>query len=188
MSVFFDYEKISQTVFYLINKYNHQLNYTKLLKLLYFADKMAILQTNKSITGDSYVCMKRGPVLSKTYDLIRKRSSDLIAQSFWSSRFDINGTELLCLNDRMSFDKLSKKEKQILDEIDEKYHKYTYSEMIELTHDPNICPEWKDPGCTSIPINYEDILLSIYKDDSIVEDLLEEQRAYTREEELIRSL
>lgn len=188
MSVFFNYEKIAQTVFYLIQKYNHQLNYTKLIKLLYFADKMAIKQINKSITGDTYVCMKCGPVLSKTYDLIRKKSSDLQAQSFWNSRFDTNSTDLLCLNDRMPFDKLSKKERQILDEIDEKYHNNTYSEMIKLTHDPEICPEWKNPGTTSYSLNYEDILLSIYKDPNKVEYILEEQKSYEREEELINSL
>jgi len=45
-------------------------NYTKIIKLLYVADKAALEQHGASITGDKYVCMNKGPVLSYFLDLI----------------------------------------------------------------------------------------------------------------------
>jgi len=44
----------------------------RLLKLLYIADRESIAETFQPITGDDIVAMDHGPVLSKTYRLIRR--------------------------------------------------------------------------------------------------------------------
>jgi uncharacterized phage-associated protein len=44
----------------------------RLLKLLYIADRESIAETFQPITGDDVVAMDHGPVLSKTYRLIRR--------------------------------------------------------------------------------------------------------------------
>jgi uncharacterized phage-associated protein len=43
----------------------------RLLKLLYVADRESLAETGRPITGDRAIAMKRGPVLSRVYDLIR---------------------------------------------------------------------------------------------------------------------
>jgi len=52
-------------------KLNRQpMEYMKLIKLLYIADRMALDRMDDTITGDNYVSMDHGPVLSKVYNLI----------------------------------------------------------------------------------------------------------------------
>jgi hypothetical protein len=47
-----DIEKLVQICGYVLRKYNYTLNYTKLIKLLYLADKEALSQSDHTITGN----------------------------------------------------------------------------------------------------------------------------------------
>lgn len=49
----------------------HRMGRLRLLKLLYIADREALTERARPITGDSPVAMDNGPVLSNTYDLIK---------------------------------------------------------------------------------------------------------------------
>lgn len=52
-------------------KLNQQpMEYMKLIKLLYLADRIALERMDETITGDKYVSMEHGPVLRKVYGLI----------------------------------------------------------------------------------------------------------------------
>ena len=62
-------DKLIQTVSYLLKKYDYSLNYTKLIKELYLADRESIRRSGWSITGDSYRNLPYGPVLVNLYDL-----------------------------------------------------------------------------------------------------------------------
>ena len=59
------------------------INYTKLLKLLYIADRESLRRHHTSISGDAYVSMNAGPVLSRAYNLIKGEASSEI-WSHWS--------------------------------------------------------------------------------------------------------
>lgn len=48
-----------------------QMTRLRLLKLLYIADRNALKERARPITGDSVVAMDHGPVLSQTYDLLK---------------------------------------------------------------------------------------------------------------------
>src|SRR5262245_3077038 len=49
------------------------MNYMRLLKLLYIADREALRHTGRTIVGGPVVAMERGPVLEEVYDLIQGR-------------------------------------------------------------------------------------------------------------------
>ena len=46
------------------------MNYTKFIKLLYLADRAALIRWGRPISTDRYVSMKHGPVLSNVFDLV----------------------------------------------------------------------------------------------------------------------
>src|SRR5271155_4089348 len=48
-----------------------RMNYMRLLKLLYMADRESLRETGRPITGGPVTAMERGPVLEEVYDLIR---------------------------------------------------------------------------------------------------------------------
>ena len=47
------------------------MSYLKLLKLLYLAEREALLKWGESMSGDKFVSMLHGPVMSSTFDLIQ---------------------------------------------------------------------------------------------------------------------
>jgi uncharacterized phage-associated protein len=47
-----------------------------LIKILYFADKECLKEYNFTITGDSFASLPYGPVVSKTYDILKNPSSE----------------------------------------------------------------------------------------------------------------
>src|SRR6266545_1760337 len=49
-----------------------RMSYLKLIKMLYFLDREALLRWGRPVTTDRYVSMDNGPVVSRIYDLIRE--------------------------------------------------------------------------------------------------------------------
>jgi uncharacterized phage-associated protein len=133
-------EKIIQIVNYILRKYDFTLNYTKLLKLLYIADRECLRRWDFAISEDTYCAMKRGMVLSGLYDLIRKKA-DVLSQVKWDSCFDKKDYDLCSIvKKNCSYDELSEAEEEILDEIDKKYHSESWQFLVGEVHK---FPEWK---------------------------------------------
>lgn len=181
-------DKLIQIANYILKKYDFSLNYTKLIKELYLADRECIKRTGWSMTGDLYRNMPYGPVLTGTYNLILGKYSDLRFQSKWDSCFLTDSKELKAKTNIISDKELSVLEKSILDEIDSKYHSYSYSKMIDVVHDEKNCPEWKNPNGSSLPLTKRDIMKAIGFDEVTINHFSEEEEVYMYEESLISSL
>jgi uncharacterized phage-associated protein len=181
-------EKLIQSVGYLLKKNNHRLNYIKLIKELYLADKVSLRATNQTITGDTYVSMKNGPVLSGLYYLIKGKYKDTNIQLLWDSRFSTDGRDLLAAVDRIPERKLSRFEKETLDSIDNEFHSMSYRQMIDYVHDPAVCPEWKDPGPSAKSIRMEDILSGIGRTPEEIRWILEENETFEAEDKILSTL
>ena len=181
----FNLEKLIQACNYLLKKNDFSLNYTKLIKLLYLADKESLNGALQTITGDTYVSMDNGPVLSKLYDLIMGKYRNDI-QNLWNSRFIRDEYNLIAATDRIPQSELSAFERQVLDQIYEKFENYKLGQMIEYVH--NNCPEWKNPEGSSIPIEPNEILASIGRTPEEIDWILTETKAFEEEEQAFRSL
>jgi len=129
-------------------------------KLLYLADRHHLEIYGRPITGDRYAAMEKGPVPSRTYDFVKKRAGD--------------GWRLPDLNDP-DLEAFSDSEQEVLDEVVDKYGRYTARELINITHDK----VWKDTwgeaeaaGKGSEPIPWERIIQSLKNGDDIFRALL----------------
>jgi uncharacterized phage-associated protein len=182
----FNIEKLIQTCSYLIKKHGFKMNYTKLIKLLYLADKESLDVTNKSITGDSYVSMKNGPVLSRLYDLIRNKHGDREEQMLWNSRFTKDGFSLVAVTDRIPDGELSDFEKDVLDSVGERFKNSSFGDMIDYVH--KNCPEWKDPHGSAVAISMEDILKGMEKSKEDIDYRLKEKESFEEEDRIFQSL
>lgn len=184
----FDIEKLTQLTSYLLKKNNNRLNYTKVIKMLYLADKESFNIINHSITGDLYYALPQGPVLSNLLDLIKGKAVSKF-QLYWDSRFTTDKYDLVLLNLNIPEGKLSKFEKKVIDDLDNKFHDKSYTDLIEYVHDKSNCPEWKNPTNHSrTPITTADILSSLGRTQSEIETIEQENVAYEKEETLIASL
>ena len=181
----FNIEKLIQTCNYLIKKSNPKINYTKLIKLLYLADRESLELTAQSITGDTYVCMDSGPVLSGLYDLIKGKYNET-DQCLWNSRFIKDGYDLVVTTENIPQGELSLFETQVLDRIYEKFKNYTVPGIIEYIH--NNCHEWEHPSGSSTPLTSKRILKNIGKTKEEIDWIIAETEAFEDEERAFLSL
>ena len=148
------------------------MSYMKLIKLLYLADRAALLQSGRPITTDSYVSMDRGPVLSRVLDLAT--DGGLPGQtSVWAHHITEPAHHSVRLQTDPGEDELSAAELQLLDEVFRQHGGKSRWELVDLTHK---LPEWKNPQGSAIPIQYCDILKAGGKTEieiAAVEDELE---------------
>lgn len=171
----FRVDKTTQAACWFIqNSPGNTIPYMSLVKLLYLADREALLRWGRPISYDSYVSMNHGTVMSRTLNLINgsEISSD---QEYWSSCVSppVGDHEVRLLKN-IGTDNLSEGEERLLGEIFAQFGDKTQWELSKYTH---TLPEWKDPHGSSIPIQYRDILLGAGKTEieaQAIEDEIEE--------------
>lgn len=180
-------ETIIQIVGWFLKLNNGSMNYTKLIKLMYIADKTALQKYNYTISNDNIVSMKNGPVLSVTYDLIKHtgENKNILGLQEWNKYFTKNNYELSFqeniedkISEILSDDVLwlSDADIEIIETINNEYKDYTYSDMIDLIHDKNSFPEveWEkaEISSTSIPLDFVKLMQSLNKSDDTIKDFL----------------
>ena len=76
-------ERATQAAAYLLKLRGGRMSYMKLLRLMYLADREALLRMGRPITYDRYVSMDHGPVLSQTYNLLVSEEAPSHESSYW---------------------------------------------------------------------------------------------------------
>jgi len=162
----FDEIAATQVATYFLKKFGGKENYTKILKLMYLADRQLYIENGESITGDRVIAMGKGPVLKNVYDLIKGR----ITCSIWNSLIELDERDIKLIGDTLPEN--PKRIVDILDKIFEKHGKKTYGQLIDYTHE---LPEWiKAPLNTDIMP--KDILAAVGKTEPEIEIALKRTR------------
>lgn len=153
----FDFAKTLQAVAYLLAKTpNRRMNYTKLIKLIYLADRQSLRDTGEPMTGDIVWAMDNGPVLGRLYDLIK----DVTPLQRWWDVIRREGYEIVLCAD-CGHDCLCEYELETLDALWAQYRYASYTDVIDFTH---TLAEWREnepePGSRkAIPL--DDILKAV---------------------------
>ena len=152
MEFFFDERKAAQAASVLLDRHEGRMPYIKLLKLLYLADREALIETGLPITGDRFVSLKFGPVLSRVLDLIKDSSP--AENSVWHSYVARERFDAVLVGSPES-DHLSEYDEGVLSDIFDSCGHEKWPFVVARTH---ALPEWTDPGTSALPIAPEDIL------------------------------
>jgi uncharacterized phage-associated protein len=166
----FSEERVTHMAAYLLKKEGGRMSYLKLLKLLYLAERKAMAKWGESISGDHFVSMPHGPVLSQTYDLIQGTSEAL---SPWQKMIqDKDNYEVSLRHDIVidDLDELSPSEIKILEETFDEFGHMGRFQIRDYTHDN--CPEWEDPKGSSYPIKPENIFRAMGKSNGQITSLM----------------
>jgi uncharacterized phage-associated protein len=166
----FNERKAAQAAAYLLKKHGGRLNYMKLIKLLYLADRASLIARGMPITGDHMVSMPKGPVLSGILDLINWGASSGERSAWLEYISPPEGYEVRLVTADPDLDRLSERECEILDEIDASYGKVDRWSLVELTHQ---LPEWCDPCGSSKPIDPAEILRASGRSDREIQRVSE---------------
>jgi len=152
----FNQRKAIQAVAFLL-KQNYDTNcsdnYTRLLKLLYFADRQSIKETGSPITGDRFVAMEYGPTLSNLLDFVKQQRPDNME---WDKYIQKNGFNIRLIKDPGN-DELCRYEIELLNKIWQQYREKGDWEIVEESHK---LLEWQqnNPGKSSKFIPLRDVL------------------------------
>jgi uncharacterized phage-associated protein len=145
------------------------MSYLKLLKLLYLADRRALLELGRPITFDRYVSMDQGPVLSQTYNLmVGEPLPD--RPSYWRQFISEPVNYDVILQRETASDQLSAAQEQIIDSVFAEFGNRSRWDLVDITHK---LPEWEDPHGSSVPIDHRDVLTGAGMSEEIVAEVLE---------------
>jgi len=171
--IFFDYNdtKATQDAAAFLKLNNGKMNYMKLIKLLYLADREALRQWGRPLTGDCYFSMKNGPILSNVLNNI-SHGKEPKMRSYWHEHISHPSSYNVSLKRDPGVDELSRRELDLIASIDKEYKPYDEWQMVDICH--KILPEWEDPGRTSIPIRVEDILRVVHRTEREIAVIEEE--------------
>ena len=167
-------EKTTQAACYLLRAHEGSMSYMKLIKLLYLADRSALLRYGRPITYDNYYSLDRGPILSRTLGLITEGPMNGVGD-YWD-RFISKpmGYKVFISGNDCPLDDLSEAECEILHRVYSKLGHMNKWHLVDYLH-ANL-PEWEDPHGSSLPITWDDIFFEIGPqmiDDKSQEQLLE---------------
>ncbi|UKO99640.1 Panacea domain-containing protein [Nostoc sp. UHCC 0870] len=163
-------EKAVEAAAKFLKLHGKPMKYLGLLKMLYIADRIALDRMEQPITGDHYVSMDYGPVLSGVYDLIKGKPVDG-ALPLWSEYiYPLNVNFVDLLKDPGN-DELCEEEEEIIQEVYATFGHLDPFHVAEWTHD---LPEWEDPHGSAIPIPVEAILKNVGKCEEEIEVIRQE--------------
>lgn len=147
----FNERKTTQAALLFLEKNKGEMNYMKLIKLLYLADRHALVHWERPITGDFYVSMKHGPVLSNVLNIINS-GDDPKNNSYWYKYITTPKNYAIEVKDQLPvLDELNKRETALIGELFEKFKDFDQWEMVDICHE--ILPEWKDVAWEPIDID-----------------------------------
>jgi uncharacterized phage-associated protein len=157
MALTFDIRKTVSASAYLASKNGNKIEVLYLMKMLYLADRFALLEWQRPITGDAFLSVPYGPIVSRTYDLARGRIMGAEAR-IWKAAFTEKVGNFIHLKEGADMDWLSERERGMLDQSFEKLKNIPPGQMIEVLH--RSLPEWKDPKGSCLPIELRSIFLA----------------------------
>jgi len=150
----FKIDKAIAATAYLIEREGGTDDMFPLIKKLYYADRTALIGWGSSITGDSLSSLKKGPIVSRIYDLLKGKGTpkDL---ALWNAAIQRNNPHKIILRMPLNKGILSVRERDALDasRITIDSIRGSIAEWLHVN-----CPEWSDFGESSATIDPSTIL------------------------------
>lgn len=133
----FKIEKAIQAAGVLLQQHEHQqMEYIRLLKLLYIADRESVAEIGRPILGSKIVALKKGPLHSRIYDLIKGEDIDSVQ---WGRFFRTVGVEIE-RTENPGVGALSRFEIRKLKEVHDRFQDVDTWDLVETTHE---FAEWR---------------------------------------------
>jgi uncharacterized phage-associated protein len=178
----FDEKKATQAAGILIGKSGGTINYMKLIKLIYLANREAFRQWGRPIVPDSYFSLPHGPILSKVLDLVSEQLQPG-SFSFWQDHVSAPTAYYVKLMKDPGMDELNPKEIELLEEMIAQYGQMSEWELVVWCH-KNL-PEWQDPEGSCSEIAPAEILAVVGWEKDAIDKRIEEERIYQEESQAL---
>jgi len=170
-------QKTTQAAALFLMLHGDEMPYMKLVKLLYNLDRESLKRWGRPVTYDEAFSLRHGLVLSITLD--KAETSDPILPSYWDEYIRTSGYNARLINE-IDDGELSDAEVELIQELADQYREASPFDIEKEHHDPDLFPEWENPGLSRIPTSISKILSAVgYSDEKINqinEDIAEDAR------------
>jgi uncharacterized phage-associated protein len=160
-----NHRKATDAIARLIEKSGADVDYLRIAKLIYLADRRSILERGVPIFGGKYYSMRRGPTISEFMDFANQRNAP-----GWSKVISPRKGNALNLISKPHYQTLSDYEKTLLDAVVAEHFNRSTIDLVEWCHQN--CPEYEEVESGRRPIEVETILKSGGKKKAQVEKVL----------------
>lgn len=167
----FNERKVAQmAAFFLGQAPEGRMSHLKLMKLLYLADREAVRRYGLPISGDRFVSMPHGPVLSMTLNLMDGDvESGPDGWEAWISAKDNHELSLRKPFIPEELDELSPAEWTVLEAVWQQFGGMDRWGIRDWTHQH--CPEWRNPHGSSYPISDQSLARAVGFDEAAAGEL-----------------
>ena len=182
MEFHFDFDRSLQASAFLLELEDGSMDYIRLLKLLYIAERELLAQDASPLTGDVCKAMEYGPVLSTVYDIIMDRN--------WRSADWENFIKLKKYTVHLASDPgRGNLSACVIDKLKEVSHRYQDMNNWKLVDETHKFGEWikNYPGGGSAVIPLEDILEAMHAEEGTLEAIREEVAIRRQMEQIIET-
>jgi uncharacterized phage-associated protein len=183
MAVRFNEGKATQAAAFFLKLRGGQMHYIKLIKLLYLADREALIRWGLPFTTDRHVSMDNGPVTSRILSLITEDCPKPVWSKYISAPLGEYEVRLL---EQAPTDLLSRAEENLMSEIFEKYGHMNRWYLIDTVM--HKLPEWRNPCGSSIPITIREILEAGGEEDHDIRAIIKEIHGMGQAEEILSNV
>lgn len=172
-------DKIKAVVLYILQHFNDGIDYIKLFKIMYFAQREYLATYGLTIVEDSFKARQLGPVPSLTYKVVKmsengEKSDDL--KDFISS-IKVDESQKVHALKKSDLDYIAEAEKEELDKTIAKYGNVDSKKLSELSHDKAyiiVCKRMKDDPLQDV-LTLIDIARAGGASEAVIDYIREEQ-------------
>jgi uncharacterized phage-associated protein len=143
--------KVTAAVARLIQKSGADVDYLRISKLIYLADRESILKRGIPIVGGTYFSMRKGPTIGEVMNYVKRRN----APGWKSVISPLRGHALNLIGDP-EYASLTAPEIEILDAVVAQHFNRTTDDLVEWCHEH--CGEYENVPAARKPIDIETIL------------------------------
>lgn len=155
----------------MIEKSGGPIDYLRISKLIYLADRQSIIERGIPIVGGRYFSMRKGPTISEVMNFVNRRTAPQWKETI-SPRF---GNEVRLLIKPLEYGSLSESEFEILDKTVAAHSGRTTDELVDWCH--KNCPEYENvPPSHRKPIEVEAILRGANRSDHKIQKIVQEAK------------
>lgn len=146
----FDEREAAQAAARVLRRHGEPMHRDKLVRILYYADRRALLEHGYPITGDRFINTPDGPALARILDLTASGAS---SNSPWFQHVaPVRGSHLCAASD----DEGALSE-AVLGVLDQTHASLAAVSVSDICMRSRQLPEWRDIDGTHIPVIVDDI-------------------------------
>jgi uncharacterized phage-associated protein len=161
-------DKIKATILYVLNEIQDSIDFLKLFKIVYFANQRHLADYGRPIIDDKFVAMQNGPVLTDTYNKLRKDQFDYVERN-------PEGGYMIFAKELPDMDELSESDIEYLRYSIDENKNLTFGELSKKSHDSAWKQAWDSRGNkNSAPMDLIEIARAGGANDEIIDYINED--------------